>query len=271
VSAGSRWGAPDEADAVTAGRARVGQGPFDSGGPGAVAGSEPAPALGLADSLRTGTKGLHRQAERSGIVAAILRRRVDRAGYALLLRNLLPAYQALELGLQVHRGAPVGRLARASLARSAAIESDLQLLCGSEWPRQLVLLPAGERYARCVATAREDDGARLVAHAYVRYLGDLNGGRILRRVVADALGLAPGRLAFHEFPAIPDLGSFCAGYRETIDRVGASMPEPARLVDEARVAFQLNIEVSEAVEDALAGGRPSPSRGPGGEPRHRRS
>ena len=64
----------------------------------------PAPPIVTALYLRT--KTLHVEAERTGIIRDLLRDEATRKGYVLLLRNLLPAYQALEQGLERHRDSP---------------------------------------------------------------------------------------------------------------------------------------------------------------------
>lgn len=51
---------------------------------------------GFADVLRAHAAGLHRRAERSGVVYEMLCGRATRYGYSLLLRNLMPAYERLE-------------------------------------------------------------------------------------------------------------------------------------------------------------------------------
>ena len=66
----------------------------------------PEPPGGLAQALRQATAALHRQAERSGFVEQVLRGEVTRPAYALYLRNLMPAYAAMERGLERHRGTP---------------------------------------------------------------------------------------------------------------------------------------------------------------------
>ena len=53
---------------------------------------------------------------------------------------------------------------------------------------------------RALASAR--DPAPLLAHAYVRYLGDLSGGQVIRRRVARAYGLEDdggAGVSFYEF------------------------------------------------------------------------
>jgi len=216
---------------------------------------------GLADRLRERTRALHREAERSGIVRDVLQGRASRLGYALLLRNLLPAYQELERGLERHRNQPGVRVvAQPALYRSAALASDLDRLCGPAWNLSLPLLHAGTRYANRIATAAETDGARLIAHAYARYLGDLNGGQIMMRLLARSLGLGPECLAFYAFPGIDDLGRHAGAYRAAFDQAGPELSGVHEVVEEAALAFELNIEVSCAVQ-AEAAVRQAPAAG----------
>lgn len=139
--------------------------------------------------MRERTRALHRQAERSGIIAAILRGQANHRGYALLLRNLLPIYRALEAGLEHHRRTPgIGPLAQPAVFRARAIACDLDhlyLTAGARVP----VLPSAERYRLAVADAARGQGARLIAHAYVRYLGDRSGGRVMRGLLARSLRL----------------------------------------------------------------------------------
>jgi heme oxygenase len=218
--------------------------------------------VGMADSsspvsvvtaLYLRTKTLHLEAERSGIIRDLLRGSASRDGYILLLRNLLPAYQAMEKGLASHHDSPgLAALANYRLDRAAAIESDLVALCGKAWIHDIPLLPAGEIYARRITKAgQRDGGARLIAHAYTRYLGDLSGGLILERLLARSLGLQPAELSFYQFPGHPDLAALKAAYREALDQAGARAPCPQDVIEEGAIAFSLNIDLSCAVQAAL--------------------
>lgn len=209
--------------------------------------------------VRERTRALHARAERSGIIRDILRRRADRLGYALLLRNLLPAYEEMERGLDLERqDSVVAPLAQPAVYRAKAIRSDLAQLCGTSWRRDLPLLAEGDRYACRVAAAAGGDGAPLLAHAYVRYLGDLNGGQVLKQLLAESLALGPEALSFYDFPKVSDLDGFRAGFRKAIDQAAAKVSDCEGLIAEAETAFQLNIEVSEAVRRAAA----EPARAP---------
>jgi heme oxygenase len=209
---------------------------------------------GLAAALRHCTHALHVRAERTGVIRDILLGRGSRFGYAMLLRNLLPAYRRIEAGLERHRHSPLlAAFARPELYRSAAIESDLVTLYGTDWQVALPLLHAGDYYGACVGDAAAGDGARLIAHAYVRYLGDLSGGQVLQSLLAASLGVAAASLAFHSFPGIADRAAFKDELRASIDAVAERLADPDAVLAEAVLAFQLNIDISEGVQAAVAG------------------
>jgi heme oxygenase (biliverdin-producing, ferredoxin) len=194
---------------------------------------------GFVDLVRERTRSVHVEAERTGIVADLLRGQASKTGYALLLRNLQPAYQALETALEVDRHP----LAERALYRTQAIDADLRALGAGEMPE----LPVARAYAERIAGS----GRLLTAHAYIRFMADLSGGRVLKRLVAKSLGLGPEALGYYEYPAIAEVESFQARYRNDID-AAAPQADHAVLLQEAVQAFRLNIALSSAVRDAAA-------------------
>jgi len=218
------------------------------------------PAAGIVTALYLRTKTLHVEAERTGIFRDLLRGEASRDGYVLLLRNLLPAYLAMEQGLERHRdSAHLGPLAAYRLNRAAAIEADLMELCGSRWNSQVPLLEAAELYANRIAKAAEGHGTRLIAHAYTRYLGDFSGGQILRRLLTRSLRLRRSELSFYDFPRFPDLDALKSDYRRTLDRAGAQLADAEAVVEEGAAAFSCNIALSRAVQAAVAHGSATPA------------
>jgi heme oxygenase len=180
----------------------------------------------------------------------MLRGRASRAGYALFLRNLHPAYLALERGLERNGRDPrLAPLALPELYRALAIERDLAALCGARaaWPE---VLGSAADYADRIGAA---DGPRLLAHAYVRYLGDLSGGRILGRLLARSPGLPFETLGFYEFPAIDDMETFRARYRRAIDHAPLTPDEARIALSEACAGFEHNIRLSTEVAAKLSG------------------
>jgi len=214
-----------------------------------VAIADRASPVSVVTALYLRTKSLHVEAERTGIIRDMLRGEASRPGYILLLRNLLPAYRAMEQGLQRHRGSAVlGVVAGYRLERAAAIEADLLALGGRRWRREIPLLAAAEIYAGRIAEVAEGNGARLIAHAYTRYLGDLSGGQILRRLLARSLGLGPSQLSFYDFPDFADLDALKADFRAALDQAGALASDPDAIIEEGAVAFSHNIALSCAVQ-----------------------
>lgn len=212
-------------------------------------GAEKSMPVSVVTALYLRTKNLHVEAERTGIIRDLLRGEASREGYILLLRNLLPAYREMERGLERNRGSRnLSALANYQLDRASAIKSDLVALQGKGWKRSVPLLDAGEAYAHRIAKATEGDGARLIAHAYTRYLGDLSGGQILQRLLERSLQLRPSELSFYGFPRFSDLTALKADYRKTLDQAGELASDPQAVVEEGAIAFSLNIDLSCAVQ-----------------------
>lgn len=208
-------------------------------------------AVNVVTALYLGTKTLHTEAERSGIIRDLLRGQASRDGYISYLRNLLPAYEQLELGLLRHHDTPgLAELAAYRFDRAPAIKSDLAALCGDDWA-DLPLLDAGRAYGGRIAETAAGDGSRLIAHAYARYLGDLSGGQILQRLLAKSPGLLPAQLTFYDFPRFPDLAALKSGYRDALTRAGALAADPQGIIDEGATAFTHNIALSWAVQKTL--------------------
>jgi len=205
--------------------------------------------VSVVNDLYVRTRKLHLEAEKSGIISDILHGTASREGYVLLLRNLHSAYREIETGIERHRDAPgLDLLAKYKLDRAPAIASDLTALCGADWAERIPLLPAGEAYARRVTLAAQGEGSRLIAHAYTRYLGDLNGGSVLARLLAKTLGLQPGELSLYDFSGLSSPLTLRNDYRGALDQAGAAAPDPDAIVEEGALAFSLNIALSVAVQ-----------------------
>ena len=212
-------------------------------------------AVSVVTALHLRTKSLHVEAERTGIIRDLLRGEASREGYILLLRNLLPAYRAMERGLARHRGSPsLGAVAGYRFDRTPAIEADLLALSGGRWRHEIPLLAAAELYASRIAEVAQGDGARLIAHAYVRYLGDLSGGQILQRLLARSLSLRPSQLSFYVFPQASDLDTLKAEYRDSLELAGARAADRDTVIEEGAIAFSHNIALSCAVRAVVKPG-----------------
>jgi heme oxygenase len=193
----------------------------------------------LAESLKDQTRHLHTEVERTGVMRELLRGRIDRARYCLLLRNLHAIYASLEQGLAGHEAHPyLACLPLARLARAEPLADDLRVLHGPRWAQDLELLPAAHAYAQRLAALDREAPAALLAHAYVRYLGDLSGGQILRGIVSKSLGLS-GETGthFYAFGAPGEAQSLALRFRAGLDAIDIDDPAIGRIATEAQWGF----------------------------------
>lgn len=208
--------------------------------------------MSLAERLKLSTLALHRQVERSGMMPAFLRGSISRRHYCLLLRNLHAIYSTLEAALTEHAQAPaIAAIRRPELARSAALEADLDHLHGLGWRAALPLSAPAQQYSTHLQRLALDAPQQLVAHAYVRYLGDLNGGQILRRITRSALGLSDDGhgTRFHEFPP-PGVAVLAAQFRSGLDAIDLPPGELDAIVVEAQRSFAMHEALFEALAEA---------------------
>lgn len=204
----------------------------------------------LSAALRGSTKALHVQAERSGLMGLLLRGRISRKDYARLLRALLEIYGALERGLHRHRGdAVLGPLLRPAFERTSALSSDLEALEAMGVP--VPSLPdVARRYALHLEQLESEDPPRLLAHAWLRYLGDLNGGQVVARIVRESLALPLAATRFYEFPELADPHAAAAEWRAALDTAALDADARARIVAEACEGFERHIALFLALAPA---------------------
>lgn len=201
----------------------------------------------LAERLRTATRDLHRCVERAGLMPALLRGQLPRADYLVLLRNLHALYEVLEAGLARHAAHPqLAPLSLPALARADALAADLDALHGPGWARALPLCTAMRAYVDHLRLLADRQPALLAAHAYVRYLGDLNGGQVLARLVGQGLQLAPGQgVAFYDFGPAERVAAQVRAFRVALDGIAPDEAAAQALVDEACGAFVRHRELFE--------------------------
>jgi heme oxygenase len=202
--------------------------------------ADDATATPLSRALREGTRAEHESAESSGFVEQLLGGHLDRAAYTSLAVQQLAVYMALErAGARLAAAGADHGLVFAELTRVPAIERDLAHLLGQDWRANVTYVPATLAYvARLEACG--DDLALYAAHAYTRYLGDLSGGQIIKRMMQRHYGFEQDGIAFYDFPEIHKLKPFKDVYRERLDALPLDADQREAVVEEARVAFRLN-------------------------------
>jgi heme oxygenase len=218
-------------------------------------GAHPRPAGpddALSTLLREQTADIHRAAERRPFMVAFFRGQLPRDAYVDWLARQRHLYATLELALDaIPEESPARGLVPAALYRTGRIEADLDHLTDRSWRDHDRRTPATAAYVdRIERVAGFPPG--LIAHAWLRYLGNVGGRDVLRRLAATSTGTDPDDdrgLAFTDFSAVGDeVGPFFRSFHARLDTLPLDRDDTARVVAEGRTGFELNI----ALTDELA-------------------
>jgi heme oxygenase (biliverdin-producing, ferredoxin) len=192
----------------------------------------------LPERLKIATRQLHLEVERSPFMSSLLRGDLSMASYRALLLNLHAIYVALESELDRHGADPsIAAIWIDGIARAPALARDLDAIPSSVSDMAAGLRPSTLAYVDHLHAIGQRDPVRLIAHAYVRYLGDLSGGQILRRIVGDKLH-AP--VAFYDFGAVQDAQGLRDAFRQGLEQIKLVDLQTDVIVEEALAAFELH-------------------------------
>jgi heme oxygenase len=215
--------------------------------------SQPGASGNLATKLREGTKKAHTMAENTGFIACFLKGTVEKNSYRKLVASLYYVYTAMETAMDRHRNHPVlSKMYFPELNRQESLEQDLTYYFGSNWREQLEPSAATQEYVQRIQEISDTEPELLVAHLYSRYLGDLSGGQILKKIAMNAMNLSGSQgVAFYHFKQIPDEKAFKNQYRQALNELPVDDATADRIVDEANAAFGLNMKVFQELEGNL--------------------
>ena len=128
------------------------------------------------------------------------------------------------------------------LHRTEEIVKDLEFFYGSDWESEIEPASTTKIYVERIRKLSEGDPLMLLAHEYTRYMGDLSGGQILKRILMKALRLSDNEgLKFYDFENIQNKKAFKNKYRTNLDALQLDSETADRFVDESIKAFELNI------------------------------
>lgn len=167
----------------------------------------------------------HKNAERQEFVKELMSGDITTKRYATFLFNQHPQYNLLEVLSMLHD--------LLDLRRGPQIHDDYQELWGETNPNQPPLLPVVKDYMDHLMTIK-DDPNKLMAHIYVRHMGDLSGGQMIAKKV-------PGEGRMYKFDQPVD---------ELKEKIRTRLDDS--MADEAKLAFdfatQMFKEMAEAKE-----------------------
>ncbi|XP_057182125.1 heme oxygenase 2a [Triplophysa rosa] len=201
----------------------------------------------LSEVLAAGTKESHDRAENSPFVKDFLRGRIKRELFKLGTVALYYVYSAIEEEIEKNKDHPMFAplYFPSELHRQDALAIDLEYLYGEDWESKISCSAASQPYVDRIHEVGREDPVLLVAHTWTRYMGDLSGGQILKKVAQRALKLpSTGEGSkFYHFEGIHNPTAFKRLYRSRMNELEVDAETKQRLLDEANLAFKLNLDV----------------------------
>ncbi|EMJ45688.1 heme oxygenase [Leptospira interrogans str. UT126] len=209
--------------------------------------------MSLATILREGTSEEHKAAESSAFIRCFMKGILEKGTYARHLEAFYYVYESMEEELERNKNNLVLKsIYFPELYRKNALLEDLQFFYGTWKPNDHQPSVATQNYVKRIRKISETQPELLAAHSYVRYLGDLSGGQILKKVAARALNLPEGKgISFYEFPMIQDINGFKQNYRTALDSLPVNDSEKQSILAESKQVFLLNQGIFSELEQDL--------------------
>ena len=207
----------------------------------------------LATQLREGTSKSHTMAENVNFIKSFLGGVIDKSSYVEMLSKLYFVYEAIEKAMEENKEHEyIKPIYFPELNRTQSLKEDLDFHYGERWRESTKISPATLDYVNRINQISKEKPELLVAHAYTRYLGDLSGGQILKKIAQRGMGLNDSKgLAFYEFNDIQDESEFKTNYKSALDSLPIKQNEAPQIVAEANIAFTLNMNIFSELEFSL--------------------
>ena len=207
----------------------------------------------LAAQLREGTSKAHSMAENVSFVKSFLGGVIDKDSYRKLVSNLYFVYSAMEEAMEKNKNNPfIQPIYFTELNRRQSLEQDLSFYYGPNWEAVIVISEATQNYVNRIKIVSEERPELLVAHAYTRYLGDLSGGQLLKKIAQRAMNLSDGKgLAFYEFTQVKDEQEFKQNYKKALDSLVLDSVLADQIVAEANISFTMNMKMFQELETSF--------------------
>ena len=202
----------------------------------------------LADMLRRSTWVDHERAQYSPFEMSLAQGTISKQGYAELLANVYPVYEALETRLEELADDPlVGQFHIDELARLPFLAKDLEHFYGEDWQEKLSSLPGTAEYVERINSVGP---VRFVAHHYTRYMADLSGGLMIYAALKKAWEAENEEgLVYYDFSEIGDPVGFKNAYRQALNDLPLDTDGKLELIEEVMVAYEYNIEMGKVLAE----------------------
>lgn len=150
----------------------------------------------MTENLKKLTWENHKQAERTKFMSRLTRKQITPQQYYIYLSNQYRCYRSLEYYASIQGMFDIENEDLEPIQRAHLILDDINLMenkLGLTQPYITVSTIAYEKYIESIKTDRD----KLLAHIYVRHMGDLSGGQMIKKLI-------PGPTKAYEFDCEPE-------------------------------------------------------------------
>ncbi|XP_008139857.1 heme oxygenase 2 isoform X2 [Eptesicus fuscus] len=208
----------------------------------------------LSELLKEGTKEAHDRAENTQFVKDFLKGNIKKELFKLATTALYFTYSALEEEMDRNQDHPAFAplYFPMELHRKEALIKDMEYFFGEDWEKQVQCSEATRKYVERIHYVGQNEPELLVAHAYTRYMGDLSGGQVLKKVAQRALKLpSTGEgTQFYLFENVDNAQQFKQFYRARMNALDLNLKTKEKIVEEANRAFEYNMQVFNELDQA---------------------
>nr|QCI04409.1 Heme oxygenase [Antithamnion hubbsii] len=207
----------------------------------------------LAQQLREGTTKSHSMAENVSFVKSFLGGVVNKKSYRKLVANLFFVYVAIEEQIEKNKNHHVIKLLYfPELNRKLSLMQDLEYYYGTNWIKEVSPSLATQIYVERIHEIGSNQPELLIAHAYTRYMGDLSGGQILKKIAQNAMQLTGDNgTSFYNFCDIDNEKEFKEMYRNALNNVPLNDMQIEQVIAEANISFNLNMKIFQELDSNL--------------------
>lgn len=213
----------------------------------------------LSEMLLAGTKEYHNQLDSSPMSTDFYRGVVKKEVFKKGIEALYFIYSAMEDELERNKDHPCVApiYFPTELYRREALSQDLLYFYGADWEKLISPSAATKLWVKRIREVGKKDPGLLVAHCYVRYIGDLSGGHLLNNVAKKVLRLPQTGegLRFYQFDGITSHTAFKQLYRSKLNEVGVELETKKSIVDEAIKAYKYALQIVAELEGVGKGSK----------------
>ncbi|MBE6053011.1 MAG: biliverdin-producing heme oxygenase [Clostridium sartagoforme] len=196
--------------------------------------------------IRNKSNLLHKATENSGFTHRFLAKGANLESYTEYIYNLSLVYNAIETNLNKYKDiTDVKPFVTTELYRTAAINNDVKALSKD---KDFEFLSSTLAYVHKLNELAEKNPKLLIAHAYVRFLADLFGGRMFYSLLKEEYNVGEEALKYYTYEDLGDIKTYVMKYHMMLANINLTEEEQNQFIIEVSNSYIYNIAISNELE-----------------------